>query len=138
MLFPPIVTNYKEFHDAGAFSMAVMTSLRVPFKHSGTVFKKDVAISLGGYDTRLACKIDIDFILNFSTNGYLPILIKEPLVQFNFHKDSISRNRWKGIKHWFIILCRYTNGMNPLMRAYIILRRTALEFLKSIYEKIVL
>lgn len=115
-----------------------MTSLRVPFKHSGTVFRKEVALSLGGYDTSLRCKIDIDFILNFSTSGYLPILIKEPLVQFSFHKDSISRNRWQGIKCWFIILCRYTSSMNFLTRAYIILRRSTLEFLKSIYERMVL
>lgn len=131
-------SSYRQCQDTDSFTRDVMISLRVPFKHSGTVFKKDVAVALGGYDANLKCKIDIDFILKFSTNGYLPILIEKPLVHFNFHKDSISRNRWKGIKCWFIILRRYTTDMNPLKRAVIILRRTMLEFFKSIYERVVL
>jgi glycosyltransferase involved in cell wall biosynthesis len=131
-------SGYKEYLDACTFSRAVMTSLRVPFKHSGTVFKKNTAMLLGGYDANLACKIDIDFILKFSTNGYLPVLMKQSLVRFAFHKDSISRNRWIGIKCWFVILRRYTFHMNALTRSYVILRRSVMEVLKAVYEKTVL
>lgn len=131
-------SQYKQFDNPQDFLWAFMIMPRVPFKHSGTLFKRDVALSMGGYDTSLPCKIDIDFMLKFLANDYLPILIETPLVNFNFHSDSISRNRWLGIRCWVRIICRYIPCYLVHRRVVALFCRIGFEMTKWGYERVFL
>jgi len=131
-------SRYRQFGSPQDFLWAFMITPRVPFKHSGTLFKRDVALSMGGYDTSFPCKIDIDFMLKFLANDYLPILIEMPLVNFNFHSDSISRNRWLGIRCWVRIICRYIPYYLVHRRVLALFCRIGFEMTKWGYERVVL
>ena len=124
---------YPSFHNHEMFSWSIMTKARVPFKHSGTTYKRDDAISFGGYNTSLKLKIDIDFILRFLETNKEFRFINEPLVIFNFHKDSISRNRISGICAWWGIIDNYFKG-NRLIRSFLKIWRVFIELSKLIYE----
>ncbi len=101
------VQQYPVFPSARRMLWATLLSPRVPFKHSGTMFQRRVAVELGSYDKNLPCKVDIDIYLRFLRAGYLPRLVPEPLVDFRMHKDSISRNRLLGLRVWFHLINRY-------------------------------
>lgn len=102
-----IIHQYPVFSSARGMLWATLLSPRVPFKHSGTMFRRSVAIELGSYDRSLPCKIDIDLYLRFLSAGHLPRLVSEPLVDFRMHKNSVSRNRLLGLKAWFRLIDRY-------------------------------
>jgi glycosyltransferase involved in cell wall biosynthesis len=104
----------------------------VPFKHSGTTFRKDLALMLGGYDIRLPLKIDIDFFLKFLTNGRRLVLVNDPLVEFHMHKNSISAKRLLGIKVWWLLINRY-GPRDQLQRIFYKSARTVSELLKLAY-----
>lgn len=126
------VQAYPEFATARAMLWATLLKPRLPFKHSGTMFRRRTALELGSYDPALPCKVDIDLYLKFLRAGHRPRLVAEPLVDFRMHKNSISRNRWLGIRVWFRLIDRYgppNGGLRMLIKA----ARGISETLKSVY-----
>ena len=81
------VQKYPTFLTAHDMLRATLLTPRVPFKHSGTTFRRSTAIQLGSYDRDLPCKVDIDLYLKFLSAGYLPQLVPESLVNFRMHKN---------------------------------------------------
>ncbi len=128
--------NYPVFPTARKMLWTILLKPRVPFKHSGTTFYRDIAVKLGSYDTSIPCKIDIDFYLKFLSAGYHPQLIAEPLVNFKMHKNSISHNRILGIKIWFLLIDRY-GPSNPLIRFALKGLRLTSELSKQLYLKMI-
>jgi glycosyltransferase involved in cell wall biosynthesis len=126
------VRAYPPFGSARAMLWATLWRPRVPFKHSGTLFRRSTALALGSYDRELPCKVDIDLYLRFLAAGHRPQLIEEPLVRFRMHKNSISRDRLLGLRVWFRLIERY-GPRNPLLRLGLKLLRTASETLKGLY-----
>ena len=102
--------SYPKWRDADHFIWLTFLRPRVPFKHSGTTFRRDVALELGGYDTDLRIKIDIDFFLKFMANKRKMVLEEAPLVEFRMHRDSISARRVEGLKVWLKLVDRYVRG----------------------------
>lgn len=129
------VQAYPVYATARAMLLATLMRPRVPFKHSGTTFRRDMAMALGSYDSRLPCKVDIDFYLKFLSAGHRPHLVAEPLVNFRMHKDSVSRHRWRGLDTWFELIDRY-GPPNPVTRAGIKLARGMSEVLKQLYIEV--
>lgn len=127
-----VVRAYPTFTTARAMLWATMLKPRVPFKHSGTMFRRSVAIGLGSYDRELPCKVDIDFYLRFMIAGHRPRLVAEPLVDFRMHKHSISRDRGLGLRVWFRLIDRY-GPPNPVARLGIKAIRGISEGLKQLY-----
>lgn len=129
------VQEYPVFETARAMLWATLLKPRVPFKHSGTMFRRSAAIGLGSYDPELPCKVDIDLYLKFLSAGHRPQLVTEPLVDFRMHKDSISRNRWLGVRVWFRLIDRY-GPPNPVVRLGIKALRGISEALKLLYIEV--
>ncbi len=127
-----VIVSYPVFQSAPQMLYATLLKPRVPFKHSGTMFTRDRAIELGSYDTSLPCKIDIDFYLKFLKAGHLPRLVRQPLVDFKMHKDSISRNRKQGLEVWYKLIDKY-GPANPVKRLFLKAMRTLSENLKRAY-----
>lgn len=109
----------------------------VPFKHSGTTFRRELARQIGGYDGNLRAKIDIDLFLKFLNANRRLVLLEEPLVEFCFHRDSISRRRWAGLKVWLQLIDRH-GPRSRFRRSYYKLIRSAAEIGKYLYEVICL
>jgi len=130
-----IVQEYPTFTDPESMLRATLLKPRLPFKHSGTMFRRDTAIKLGSYDCSLSCKVDVDFYLKFLGAGYCPRLLPEPLVSFRMHGDSISRNRWAGLKVWYLLIDRY-GPRNLFFRLAIKVARTVSEALKQVYVEL--
>src|SRR4030065_2976763 len=57
--------NYPRFDNNQAMIRSTFLRPVVPFKHSGTTFRRDVALALGGYDTSHPLKVDSDLLLKF-------------------------------------------------------------------------
>lgn len=129
------VQEYPAFATARAMLWATLLKPRVPFKHSGTTFRRSAAIELGSYDRELPCKVDIDLYLKFMRAGYQPRLVAEPLVDFRMHKNSISRNRWLGLRVWFRLIDRY-GPSNPVARLGLKAIRGVAEALKQLYIEV--
>lgn len=127
-----VVQAYPEFTTARAMLWATLLKPRLPFKHSGTMFRRRTALELGSYDPGLPCKVDIDLYLKFLRAGHRPRLVAEPLVDFRMHKNSVSRNRWLGIRVWFRLIDRY-GPQNSGLRLGIKVLRGVSEMLKSVY-----
>lgn len=129
------VRKYPVFQTARGMVWATLLSPRVPFKHSGTTFRRSVAVELGSYDRNLPCKVDIDFYLKFLSAGYQPQLVSEPLVGFRMHKDSISRNRLQGLQVWFHLIDGY-GPPNPAFRIGLKALRAVSETAKWFYMEL--
>jgi glycosyltransferase involved in cell wall biosynthesis len=127
--------KYPDFPTTRAMMWAIFLSPRVPFKHSGTMFRRSVAVELGSYDRSLPCKVDIDLYLRFLSAGYLPRPVSEPLVDFRMHKDSVSRNRLLGLRVWFRLIDRY-GPPNPVFRAGLKALRVVSEAAKWLYVEL--
>ena len=127
-----VIQRYRQFASTRAMVMATMLKPRVPFKHSGTLFRRQTALDLGSYNTDLPCKVDVDLYLKFLKAGYLPKLVSEPLVDFRMHKDSVSINRLLGIKVWLYLIDHY-GPANSLYRLSIKTVRVSAELLKRLY-----
>jgi glycosyltransferase involved in cell wall biosynthesis len=127
------VTRYPEFASNAALLRATLLRPRVPFKHSGMTYVRDVALALGSYDTKIGIKVDVDFFLRFVVAGkrvrHLP---GGPAVSFRTHNESMSRKRGKGIRAWWTIIDRY-GPKNPLARLAFKGVRTTWELLKAVY-----
>jgi glycosyltransferase involved in cell wall biosynthesis len=129
------VHKYPVFPTARGMLWATLLNPRVPFKHSGTTFRRSVAVELGSYDRSLPCKVDIDLYLRFLSAGYLPRLVSEPLVDFRMHKDSVSRKRLLGLRVWFRLIDRYAPP-NPIFSAALKALRTVSETAKWLYVEL--
>lgn len=125
--------RYKQYPSNRRFLWATFLSPRVPFKHSGTTFRRAVALELGNYDASLPIKIDVDFFLRFMHQDRLLRHLDQPLVRFHVHGEMMSRNRGKGIQAWKLLVDRY-GPRNPLGRWFMKLCRGASERAKAAVE----
>jgi len=123
---------YPRFSTNAEMIRATLTRPVVPFKHSGTTFRRDKALTLGGYDRGLAAKVDVDLFLKFLANGVPLLLIEEPLLEYRMHADSVSAHRLRGLSAWWRLIDRY-GPQNWLLRAVYKVYRTASEMCKAIY-----
>lgn len=130
-----VIRRYAQFNSPQAMTMSTLLKPRVPFKHSGTLFRRQTALELGSYDVNLPCKVDIDFYLKFLRAGYLPEHVGEPLVNFRMHKNSVSKDRMTGIRVWLHLINRY-GPVNPIYRFLIKSVRIGAELLKRVYIEI--
>jgi glycosyltransferase involved in cell wall biosynthesis len=127
--------KYRQWGSNQSMQWATLLLPKLPFKHSGTSFRREIALEVGNYDGSLGRKIDIDFFLKFLTQGKkLAYLGGKPLVIFHMHGESISRNRVAGLNEWRVIMDRYAPG-GPLGWSFRVIR-TMSELLKSVYEKV--
>jgi hypothetical protein len=106
---------------------------RLPVKHSGTTYRREEALALGGYDTGLPIKIDIDFFLKYLAAGKKLRLLNEPLVVFRMHRNSISARRLLGIRIYWRLASRY-GPPEYWSRLRLKLTRTAIETGKLAYR----
>lgn len=127
--------RYKQYPSNQAFLKATFVSPRVPFKHSGTSFRRATALELGNYDASLPIKIDVDFFLKFMHRDRVLRHLDAPLVRFHVHGEMMSRNRAKGIPIWMLLIDRY-GPSNPFARGYMKFCRAGSERLKALYERI--
>ena len=124
---------YPRFRTNRTMMWATLLSPRVPFKHSGTTFRRTEALAMGSYDRGLPCKVDIDLFLKYISNGKSVWLLEQPpAVTFRVHKHSISSNRRLGIRVWFQLIDRY-GPTGHVMRAAIKALRASSETLKAGY-----
>lgn len=129
------VRRYMQYDSAGEMILATLLKPRVPFKHSGTLFRRQTALELGSYDIELPCKIDVDFYLKFLEAGYLPVHVDQALVDFRMHKNSVSLDRVTGIKVWLYLIDRY-GPVSPVYRFLIKMGRIGAELLKRLYIEV--
>jgi glycosyltransferase involved in cell wall biosynthesis len=130
-------SHYPRFGSNKGMIRSIFLRPVVPFKHSGTTFRKNTALALGGYDTNLPLKIDIDLVLKFLTDGRRLLLLEDFLVEFRMHKDSISAQRLTGIKVWWLLINRYgpTGQFQKLLYKAM---RAFSELLKLLYLRLML
>jgi glycosyltransferase involved in cell wall biosynthesis len=124
--------NYPRFDNNKAMIRSTFLRPVVPFKHSGTTFRRDVALALGGYDTNLPLKVDIDLFLKFLGNRKHLYLLEDSLVEYRMHKDSISAQRLLGIKVWWHLIDRY-GPKGRTNRFFYKTTRTFAELFKLVY-----
>ena len=127
-----VIRRYSQYESTQAMIMATLLKPRVPFKHSGTLFRRQTALKLGSYDINLPCKVDIDLYLKFLKAGYLPEHVDQALVDFRMHKNSVSIDRLTGIRVWLYLINRYGPD-NPVYRFLIKTVRVSAELLKRVY-----
>lgn len=111
----------------------------VPFKHSGTMFRRDIALQLGGYDQSLPMKVDVDLFLRFLEAGKRLRLVEEPLVHFRLYRGSMShRKRIEGIRVWRQLIDRYAGHRPAPVRYLLHSRRGLIELGKLAYAGVFL
>jgi len=130
-----LIRRYSQYESTQAMIMATLLKPRVPFKHSGTLFRRKTALKLGSYDINLPCKVDVDLYLKFLKAGYLPEHVDQALVDFRMHKNSVSIDRLTGIRVWLYLINRYGPD-NPGYRFLIKTVRVGAELLKRVYVEI--
>ena len=57
------VRRYRSFESPQRMIWATLLAPQLPFKHSGTLFRRTIALELGSYDPDFPCKVDIDLYL---------------------------------------------------------------------------
>lgn len=130
------VRRYPHFPTNTIMTLATLASPRVPFKHSGMTFRRERALAIGSYDTRLPSKIDIDLMLRFLRAGErVKLLDGDPVVAFRVHAGSMSRRRRAGIPVWFQLVDTYGPSSRVVRAAIKALRGTS-ELLKEAYVAI--
>jgi glycosyltransferase involved in cell wall biosynthesis len=130
------VREYRQFASNRKMIWGTFLYPRVPFKHSGTCFKRTVALELGNYDASMKIKIDVDIFLKFMhKNRSLRHLGGDPLVSFHVHDNMMSLDRSKGISAWFELIDRYGSRF-PLARTFAKTMRGGSEIMKAVYEKL--
>ena len=129
------VRRYVQYESTRAMTRAILLKPRLPFKHSGSLFRRQTALALGSYDVNLSCKIDVDLYLKFLQADYLPEHVDHALVDFRMHKNSVSIDRLAGIRVWINLIDRY-GPKNPLIRLFIKSIRVSAELLKRVYIEI--
>jgi glycosyltransferase involved in cell wall biosynthesis len=126
-------SNYPSFNSSAELAHAILVRPRVPFKHSGTTFRRDFALSVGGYSRSLEIKIDLEFVLRCLARGARAALMKEGLVEFVTHSASVSRRRIRGIKVWLSLIDQY-GPPNPGTRLLMKCVRSGAECSKLIVD----
>jgi glycosyltransferase involved in cell wall biosynthesis len=129
------IRNYVQYDSTRAMILATLLNPRIPFKHTGSLFRRQTALELGSYDSNLPCKIDVDLYLKFLQAGYLPEHVDKALVDFRMHKNSVSIDRLTGIRVWMYLINRY-GPVNPIYRLVIKSIRVSAELLKRVYMQI--
>lgn len=129
-------SKYPRFKNNRRFIHSIFSSVRVPYKHTGSLYNRKLALRLGGYDTTLPSKIDIDLILKFLTNDTKVELLDEYLVFFRLHKNSISSGRIKGLKYWYLLIDKYVYG-SSILKFYYKVVKGIIELSKYVYIRIV-
>jgi glycosyltransferase involved in cell wall biosynthesis len=129
------IRNYVQYNSTRAMTLATLLKPRLPFKHSGSLFRRQTALALGSYDSNLPCKIDVDLYLKFLQADYLPEHVDKALVDFRMHKNSVSIDRLTGIRVWINLIDRY-GPINPVYRLIIKSIRVGAELLKRVYIEI--
>lgn len=127
-----VIQQYHQFDSTRKMLMTALLKPRLPFKHTGTLFRRQTALELGSYNVDLPCKVDVDLYLKFLKAGYLPAHVNQPLVDFRMHKNSVSINRLLGIKVWLYLIDCY-GPVNPVYRLVIKMVRVSAELLKRLY-----
>jgi glycosyltransferase involved in cell wall biosynthesis len=123
---------YPRFQDAESMINATLIRPRVPFKHSGTTFLRQLAVELGGYDVDLPMKIDIDLFLRFLSLGQKVYLLPDTVVDFRMHRESLSASRVRGIRVWWQLIDQYGPDSRILRLVYKMLRSIS-ELGKLVY-----
>ena len=126
--------RYPRFRSNRAMLLATFLHPIVPFKHSGTTYRRSVAIELGGYDCTLPIKVDVDLFLRFLDARRQLRLLEEPLVHFRLHAASMShRHRWEGARAWAQLVDRYWVDRPAWERVCLKAVRGSLEMAKMVY-----
>lgn len=71
-----------------------------PINHSSATFRRDVIISLGGYDESRMSQVDYDLWIRLAASGTQLLRIKEKLVAKRIHKEQSFENK-KRINYLF-------------------------------------
>ena len=129
------IRHYVQYNSTRDMTLATLSKPRLPFKHSGSLFRRKTALALGSYDSNLPCKVDVDLYLKFLQAGYLPEHVDKTLVDFRMHKNSVSIDRLTGIRVWMYLINRY-GPVNPIYRLMIKSIRISAELLKRVYMQI--
>jgi len=128
--------SYPSFKSNRMMTWVTLLFPRLPFKHSGTTYRRKTALELNTYDKSLPCKVDIDFFLKYMKNGKDLYLLKgQPMVLFRVHSQSLSRDRILGTKVWSLLIDRY-GPKNPFLRFFIKIFKIGFELLKIVYVNV--
>jgi glycosyltransferase involved in cell wall biosynthesis len=128
--------RYRPFASPRRMLWATLLSPRVPFKHSGTAFRRRAALEVGSYDPGLRYKVDVDLFLKFLGAGRrVRALAGEPLAVFRVHGGSLSRHRLAGLAAWFRLIDRHAPAGAPLRVAVKAVRAVA-EAMKAAVESL--
>lgn len=127
--------RYPRFASPARFVWATFLLPRVPFKHSGSAFRRERALTFGNYDASLPLKVDVDLFLRFARRSagvrHLP---GAPTAVFRIHAGSISRDRRLGREVWRELARRYGPRQRPV-RALLCTVRLLWEHLKAVVEE---
>ncbi len=124
---------YPHFRTNQDMIRGILIRPRVPFKHSGTTFRREVALAVGDYDTALPIKVDVEFFLRFLAAGRRLQLFERPVIEYRMHRNSVSGRRILGIKIWCQLIDRY-GPRSWFMRLGYKLARASTELLKLGYR----
>jgi len=88
-----------------------------PFAHPVTMFRREVAINLRGYDVRYAPAEDLHFWVRFASLGLLANL-PETLLRYRVHGGSVTakhgmRMQWQSLRVRLLAWRRYGLPMTP-------------------------
>jgi glycosyltransferase involved in cell wall biosynthesis len=129
-----LVRAYRRFPSAASMVRATLRNPQVPFKHSGTTFKRTALIEAGGYDEALTLKVDVELYLRFlSTGKRVEFIGGAPLATFRVHDGSASIRRVDGLRVWMSLIDRYGPRV-PAARAGVKAIRASAEIAKMIVE----
>ena len=87
------------------------------FAHSSVMFKRDVALKVGGYDENLNIGEDYDLWLKLGTLGKMANL-KEYLLKYRVHGGNITLKRIEALKNNIAIIRKYKNRYPNYYLAY--------------------
>ncbi len=130
------VIDYPVYDDNRKMIRCIFLRPQVPFKHSGTAFHRATALSLGGYDTSLPLKLDVDLFLKYLVAGKSLHCLCKPLVMFRQHRRSISNSkRLEGIRIWWQLIEKYGPSNRFANFCYKVVRG-GVESAKYVYAEI--
>jgi len=127
--------HHPAFRTNRAMIWATLLYPRVPFKHTGTTYTREVALAVGSYDPGLPCKVDIDFFLKFLKSERRLRLLRTPVAVFRVHGRSVSRDRKAGIAAWFQLIDRH-GPASSIVRWALKVLRASVETLKWVLERL--
>jgi hypothetical protein len=69
--------------------------------HSSVMFRRHIALELGGYDNRVFCGEDFDLWVRFASHGSIA-QIDQPMIQWRRHKRSLTYTEPMELKDHFV------------------------------------